>query len=100
MIEHLLLAMIRHQPFRKILEKFGTAVPMLEHELESYIDGLKNIESKDPEVTPKKTSGLERLFNRAITQTMFHGRRQISTIDLYMSILTETNSHAQYFLMK
>ena len=100
MIEHLLLAMIRHQPFRKILEKFGTAVPMLEHELESYIDGLKNIESKDPEVTPKKTSGLERLFNRAITQTMFHGRRQISTIDLYMSILTETNSHAQYFLLK
>ena len=100
MIEHLLLAMIRHQPFRKILEKFGTAVPMLEHELESYIDGLKNIESKDPEVTPKKTSGLERLFNRAITQTMFHGRRQISTIDLYMSMLTETNSHAQYFLLK
>jgi ATP-dependent Clp protease ATP-binding subunit ClpA len=100
MIEHLLLAMLRHPPFRKILEKFGTAVPMLEHELESYIDGLKNIESKDPEVTPKKTSGLERLFNRAITQTMFHGRRQISTIDLYMSMLTETNSHAQYFLLK
>ena len=100
MIEHLLLAMLRHPPFRKILEKFGTAVPMLEHELESYIDGLKNIESKDTDVTPKKTSGLERLFNRAITQTMFHGRRQISTIDLYMSILTETNSHAQYFLLK
>ena len=100
MIEHLLLAMLRHPPFRKILEKFGTAVPMLEHELESYIDGLKNIESKDTDVTPKKTNGLERLFNRAITQTMFHGRRQISTIDLYMSILTETNSHAQYFLLK
>ena len=100
MIEHLLLAMLRHPPFRKTLEKFGTAVPMLEHELESYIDGLKNIESKDADVTPKKTSGLERLFNRAITQTMFHGRRQISTIDLYMSMLTETNSHAQYFLLK
>jgi len=100
MIEHLLLAMLRHPPFRKTLEKFGTAVPMLEHELESYIDGLKNIESKDTDVTPKKTSGLERLFNRAITQTMFHGRRQISTIDLYMSMLTETNSHAQYFLLK
>jgi ATP-dependent Clp protease ATP-binding subunit ClpA len=100
MIEHLLLAMIQHPPFRKILEKFGTAVPMLEHELESYIDGLKNIESKDPEVTPKKTSSLERLFNRAITQTMFHGRRQMSTIDLYMSMLMETNSHAQYFLLK
>jgi len=100
MMEHLLLAMLRHPPFRKTLEKFGTAVPMLEHELESYIDGLKNIESKDTDVTPKKTSGLERLFNRAITQTMFHGRRQISTIDLYMSMLTETNSHAQYFLLK
>ena len=99
-IEHLLLAMLRHQPFRRVLEKFGTNVPMMEAELESYIDGLKNIVSRDTSASPKKTNALERVFNRALTQVMFNGRRQISVVDIYLSIMMETNSHAQYFLLK
>jgi ATP-dependent Clp protease ATP-binding subunit ClpA len=35
-----------------------------------------------------------------VTQVLFTGRRQVETIDLYMSIATESNSHAHYFLLK
>jgi len=35
-----------------------------------------------------------------LTQVMFTGRRQITTIDLWLAIMNETNSHAQYYFLK
>jgi len=100
MTEHLLLSLIRHVPFRNTLTKYGCDVAMLENELCGYLDSLIGIISDIPDFTPRKTSGLERVFNRAITQVLFSGRRQIVTIDLYLAIMGETNSHAHYFLLK
>jgi len=97
--EHLLLSLIRHEPFRKTLNKFGCDVAMMETELCGYLDGCQSLVKND-ETTPRKTQGLERVFNRALTQVLFSGRRQIVTIDLYLAIMSETNSHAHYFLLK
>ena len=97
--EHLLLSLIRHEPFRKTLNKFGCDVAMLETELCGYLDSCQSLVT-DGEATPRKTQGLERVFNRALTQVLFSGRRQIVTIDLYLAIMSETNSHAHYFLLK
>jgi ATP-dependent Clp protease ATP-binding subunit ClpA len=98
--EHLLLAMIRHQPFRKTLDKFGTDTGLLDQELNSYLDGLTAIVSAVAGVQPRKTTALERIFNRANVQAMFTGRRAITVIDVYLSIMAETNSHAHYYLLK
>ena len=99
-LEHLLLAIVRYAPFKKILEKFGTAVPLLESELETYIDAQKYLVRPNSGSAPKTTNALERVFNRALTQVMFNGRRQITLGDIYLSMMMETNSHAQYFLLK
>ena len=98
--EHLLLSLIRHEPFRKTLNKFGCDVAMLETELSGYLDSCQSLVQTTEEFTPRKTQGLERVFNRALTQVLFSGRRQIVTIDLYLAIMSETNSHAHYFLLK
>ena len=98
--EHLLLSLIRHEPFRKTLTKFGCDVAMLETELCGYLDSCQSLVQDNEEATPRKTQGLERVFNRALTQVLFSGRRQIVTIDLYLAIMSETNSHAHYFLLK
>ena len=99
MTEHVLLALLRYNPFRRVLEKFGTDVVMFDTELETY---LKNqaalVTSKD--APPKKTNALERVFNRALTQVLFTGRRSVSTVDLYLAMMAENNSHAHYFLLK
>lgn len=63
--EHLLLALVRHVPFRKVLEKFGVTVDVLEAELDAYIRSLVNLVKNDPDLQPRKTQALERLFNRA-----------------------------------
>ena len=98
--EHLLLSLIRHEPFRKTLSKYGCDVAMLETELCGYLDSLQSLVSDDEDLNPRKTTGLERVFNRALTQVLFTGRRKVVTIDLYLAIMGETNSHAHYFLLK
>jgi ATP-dependent Clp protease ATP-binding subunit ClpA len=98
--EHLLLALVRHQPFRKTLEKFGTEVALLDLEIEAYIDSLVGLVKNAEDLQPKKTQTLERIFNRANVQAMFTGRRNLTTADIYLSIMSETNSHAHYFLLK
>jgi ATP-dependent Clp protease ATP-binding subunit ClpA len=99
-VEHLLLALVNHPPFKKCLGSFGADVQMLVDEIDSYLNSLKAIVAKDPEAVPRKTNSLERVMNRSVTQVLFTGRRQVTTIDLFLSIAVEGNSHAHYFLLK
>ena len=99
-IEHLLMALVTHPPFKKTLNMFGVQTDLMISELDSYISSLHAIESKVPEFMPKKTNSLERVMNRSVTQVLFTGRRQVTTIDLYLSIASEGNSHGHYYLLK
>jgi ATP-dependent Clp protease ATP-binding subunit ClpA len=98
--EHVLLAMIQHSPFRFLLTRFGTAVEPLEKELTAYILSQISLVTNNPDVAPRKTNALERMFNRALTQVLFTGRRSMNLLDLYLAIMAENNSHAHYFLLK
>jgi ATP-dependent Clp protease ATP-binding subunit ClpA len=72
-------------------------------EVTQYIDSLHAIRANIDNgelVQPRKTNSLERVMNRSVTQVLFTGRKVVTTIDLYLSIGSETNSHAHYFLLK
>ena len=100
-VEHLTLALIRFESFRKVLLSFGSSVPQFEQELEAYIADQKFLVKKEGKVSkPKKTNALERVFNRAGTQVLFSGRRYVSTLDLYLAIMSESQSHSHYFFLK
>lgn len=101
-IEHLLWSLVTHAPFKKCLRSFNVEVDGMITEIESYLDGQHAIKTNDAAKysQPKKTSSLERTINRSFTQVLFTGRKQISTLDLYASISHESQSHAQYFLLK
>ena len=102
-IEHLLLALVTHTPFKKCLDGFGSDTDMMIQEVTAYIDSLHAIVANvepEVEIQPRKTNSLERVMNRSVTQVLFTGRRQVTTIDLYLSIASEGNSHAHYFLLK
>jgi ATP-dependent Clp protease ATP-binding subunit ClpA len=64
------------------------------------LDSLTKLVKDDPNLQPRKTNALERVFNRALTQVLFTGRRTVTTADLYLAIMSESNSHAHYFLLK
>jgi ATP-dependent Clp protease ATP-binding subunit ClpA len=97
--EHVLLALVRYQPFNKVLRTFGTEVDNLDSDINQYLVSLTSLVNESTEI-PKKTNALERTFNRALTQVLFTGRRTVTTCDLYLAMMAETNSHAHYFLLK
>jgi ATP-dependent Clp protease ATP-binding subunit ClpA len=99
-VEHLLLALVNYSTFKKCLSTFGADVDTMSEEIKAYLESLHAIVSKDDEVVPRKTNSLERVMNRSVTQVLFTGRRQVTTVDLYLSIAAEGNSHAHYFLLK
>jgi len=98
--EHLLMALLQHAPFRACLIKFGVEINHFDRDLSKYLDSLTKLVKDDPNLQPRKTNALERVFNRALTQVLFTGRRTVTTADLYLAIMSESNSHAHYFLLK
>lgn len=101
LLEHLLLALVRHTPFKNVIDKFGVESDTMDSEIDSYLNSQIGITvTNSGNVEPVKTHTLERVFNRALTQVLFTGRRKVTTGDLYLAITPETNSHAHYFLLK
>lgn len=96
-VEHLLYSMLHEKNFATRLEKIGIDVSQMTQEVQAYV--LSNT-PVNPAVEPKKTHGLERVFNRAFTQVIFSGRNNMTILDLYFSISNEAHSHAAYFLKK
>lgn len=99
-LEHLMLAMVTHVPFNTIITNFGCDVDRLILEVEGYLDQQTYLVSKGYDIVPKKTHSLERVFNRAFTQVLFSGRKNMQTIDLYLSIMSEEKCHARHYLVK
>ena len=98
-VEHLATALIHYKPFNDLLKDYVCNAGDLEKDMMLWLNSLVSIETKSKEI-PKKTNGLERVFNRAGTQVLFSGRKTVSTIDLYLAIMSETHSHAHYFFLK
>lgn len=97
-LEHVFLSLIRFDPFKDLLIQFGADVDGLDAELELYLLQATNLIVSD--IEPKKTHSLERVFNRAFTQVLFSSRKQIELMDLFLSIHSESNSYAHYFMAK
>lgn len=99
-VEHLLYSMCCYKNFKMVLNEYGADVDSLLTELKIYIENQTQLKSRTPDVTPGRTSTLERVFNRAASQAVFQGRESIQLLDLYLAITAESNSFANYILIK
>ena len=97
-LEHIFLAMVKYKLFKDLLIKFGTDAEGLEKDIEAYLLGQDYLVVQGAD--PRRTNALERVFNRALTQILFNGRTHIQLMDLFISIQSETNSYAHYFMLK
>ena len=99
-LEHLLLALSDEKEIQSLITDVDGDMEQIMVDCLEYIDkSLKDIviESSD---APRKTSALERVFNRAVTQVIFSGRKKLTIKDIFVSLLSEKNSYALYFLKK
>ncbi len=98
-LEHLLASIITYQPFYQLVKNYGVDIDAMLQDLELYIMSQDSIPASGKQV-PRKTHSLERVFNRAFTQVLFSGRERVQLIDVFVSLIQETNSYASYFILK
>ena len=100
-IEHLVFAIVSDKESAEGLTAFGADVEYIRSNLDHYLkNNLKDIITTEEKFVPKKTNTVERVLNRCFTQVLFSGRNQMETADVIVSVLSEKNSFAFYFLNK
>jgi len=99
-IEHLAYGILCDAESYKLVNSFGADANFIKTNLEHYIkNNLNDIKNTDV-AKPKKTHSVERVLNRCFSQVLFSGRQKIEVFDVIISILSEKNSFAFYFLNK
>jgi len=95
-VEHLLYALLDDEEVKQIISEFDVEIDHVKDLLNEYL--LEQRIEKDPRHPPAKTLVLERVFNRAFTQTIFAGRKTLEPRDLFVSIMSEKNTPAYAML--
>ena len=100
-IEHIVHGIMCDEEAFELIKNFGADANFIKTNLEHYLkNNLNDIVSTDPNVKPKKTNSIERVLNRCFTQVLFSGRQRMEVADVIISVLSEKNSFAFYFLNK
>jgi len=100
-LEHILLSLLHEKEVNELILAVGGQPAKIKVETVQFLgdpalkkpDALKDIPAK-------RTSALNRTFQRALTQLAFSGRNELSNEAVLISILSEETSHAHYFLGK
>ena len=94
-LEHLLCVLFEDENIiNLVVEVGGDPLAIADHSYAYCGNELEQIKIASSERGPRKTMALERMFNRAFTQSMFNGRQFVTPVDLLLSILAEKNSYA------
>ena len=99
-IEHLAFGIMCDEESFKLIDSAGGDSNFIKTNLEHYIRNNLNDIKNDSTAKPKKTHSVERVLNRSFSQVLFSGRQKIEVYDIIVSILSEKNSFAFYFLTK
>ena len=99
-LEHLLYSLLQEEEIIKLIDGIEVDISELNATIGKHIkEDKKDITLPDEHVTPQKTQSLERVFHRAFTQVIFSGRKILEPKDLFISIMSEKESYAYYFLL-
>lgn len=103
-LEHLLYALTFDEQILEILEHVAVQVPVLRRELEEYFDNsLEAIPTNAVEgiaAEPTQTPAVQRVLQQAILQARSAQKDIITPIEVFVSMFSEEESHAVYFLAR
>ena len=99
-LEHIMFCLLENDEITTLVKECKVDLNNIVEDLNQYLDdpelnGL--LSDHGPKGDPKKTLGIERVIQRALAQCIFSGREEVKPLDMFLSILSENNSHASYF---
>ncbi len=97
-LEHLLLSLTEDQDAAAVLQACGVDLDQLRGELNKYLDTeLTGLVTNEPQ-EPKPTAGFQRVLQRAVIHVQSSGREEVTGANVLVSLFSERESHAVYFL--
>jgi ATP-dependent Clp protease ATP-binding subunit ClpA len=98
-LEHLLLALLNDADAVAVLRACSVDLGQLRADLVKYIDtDLNNVVVDGFEDDAKPTAGFQRVLQRAVIHTQSAGREEVTGANVLVSLFSERESHAVYFL--
>lgn len=100
-LEHILLSLLHEKEVNELILGIGGQPARIKADVIQFL-GDPALKKPDAlkDVPAKRTSVLNRTFQRALTQQVFSGRTELTNEVVLISILSEETSHAYYFLGK
>ncbi len=99
-VEHLLLSMTSNPSAGKALRACGIDIPVLQTELESYIEESTPLLTKEDKRETQPTLGFQRVIQRAVYHVQATGKGEVSGENILVAIFGEPESHAVYYLAR
>ena len=100
-IEHLLFSMLCEESFYNCIQGYGADPEYIKKNLEHYLKTkCDEIVSQAEDIKPRKTQTVERVLNRAFTQVLFNGRQRIESTDVFIAMISEKRSWANYYIQQ
>ena len=98
-IEHIAAVILDDPQVQAMCFEVNADFESLQIALVEYLEKecVELVKNDVQEPNPFKTQMLERVFNRALTQALFQGKKHLNQLDLVLSILGEENSIAAQY---
>ncbi len=97
-LEHLLYALSEDRDAVAVLRACGVDVDKLRSDIEAFMEAELTGLVGDTGSDPKPTSGFQRVVQRAVIHVQSSGREEVTGANVLVSMFSERESHAVYFL--
>ena len=102
-LEHVLLALLENTDAQEIFKALSVDIKSLKSQLTNFLNSelpkMENLlTNQSSEWKPELTIAFHRILQRAAIQVQSSGRHKVTTSSLLVSLMTEKDSHAVYFL--
>ena len=100
-LEHVTLSLLENKKIQDLLSDLKIETNKIKEDLNNYLNDLEfnGLETSNGyKGAPKKTTAIERVFQRGLAQVIFGGRDKIDPIDLLVSILSEDECVSRYYM--
>ena len=99
-VEHLLLAMTSNPTAAEALRACGIDIPVLQTELESFIEESTPVLVEEDERDTQPTLGFQRVIQRSVYHVQASGKDEVTGENILVAIFGEPESHAVYYLSR
>ncbi|HIP93881.1 MAG TPA: ATP-dependent Clp protease ATP-binding subunit ClpA [Leucothrix sp.] len=99
-VEHLLLSMSNNPSAGKALRACGINIPVLQTELESYIEDNTPLLGEEDQRETQPTLGFQRVIQRAVYHVQASGKGEVTGENILVAIFGEPESYAVYYMGK